>query len=74
MVATLTKLGNTRAIVINKTLREQMGIDDDTRLELTVINGNLLISPAHVGIPEGELLDAADRVRDRYGETLKRLA
>jgi len=74
MVKMLKKFGNTQALVIDKSLREQLGIDENTPLELTVCNGNLVVSPTHIGVPADELRDAVKEVRGRYGDMLKRLA
>jgi len=74
MVRMLKKFGNTQALVIDKSLREQMGIDENTPLETVVRDGSLIVSPAHIGIPQDEIEDAIEQVRAEYGETLKRLA
>ena len=74
MVATLKKFGNTQALVINKTLREQMGIDESTPLEIRIDHGNLIVSPSRVGIGPERLQELIGEVREQYGDMLKRLA
>ncbi|MEM9881538.1 MAG: hypothetical protein AAF800_01305 [Planctomycetota bacterium] len=74
MVRMLKKFGNTQALVIDKSLREQLGIDETTPLEAVVRDGSLIVSPIHVGVPKDELRDAIEEVRERYGDMLKRLA
>jgi hypothetical protein len=51
-----------------------MGIDENTPLELRLDHGNLIVSPANIGIGEQNLQEGIDHVRDQYGYVLKRLA
>ncbi|MEM8495332.1 MAG: AbrB/MazE/SpoVT family DNA-binding domain-containing protein [Planctomycetota bacterium] len=74
MVRMLKKFGNTQALVIDKSLREQLGIDENTPLETVVRDGSLIVSPVHIGVSGDELDDAVKQVRAEYGEMLKRLA
>lgn len=74
MIRTLKKLGNTQALVIDKTLREQMGIDENTPLELTLDRGNLIVSPAAIGFGAERVEQLIDQLRPTYAPMLKKLA
>lgn len=74
MIKTLTKVGNSHALLIDKTMIEALGINTDSPLHVSIQDGRVTIEPANVGIgPDG--MDAHARtIRKRYGKTLRRLA
>lgn len=74
MVSNLRKFGNTQALVIGKVLREQLGIDENTKLEVTVDRGHLIISPVNVGLGADRVNALIDELRPTYGPMLKKLA
>ena len=45
MLATISKWGNSRALRIPKDLALETGLDFDTRVELQVVDGHLLVKP-----------------------------
>ncbi|MEM6856033.1 MAG: AbrB/MazE/SpoVT family DNA-binding domain-containing protein [Planctomycetota bacterium] len=74
MVRTLKKFGNTQALVIDKSLREQLGIDETTELEVTVDRGNLIVTPVNVGLGAERVNALIDELRPTYEPMLKKLA
>ena len=74
MVKTLQKHGNSHALVIDRALMEQMGIDADSPLQVVVSGNTLIVTPTQVGIGREAIDREIDALRPRYGETLKRLA
>jgi antitoxin MazE len=71
----LVKHGNSRALVIDKTILELLRIDDDTQLEISTDGRSLRITPVGVAEERRARLDAAlDRIEADYPETLRRLA
>lgn len=74
MIKTLTKVGNSHALLIDKALMESLGIDADTPLSLHVSGGRLTIEPAGIGIGQDRVQQHAKAIRGRYGDVLKRLA
>jgi antitoxin component of MazEF toxin-antitoxin module len=74
MTKTLTRHGNSLALVIEKPILELLGIDAKTPLSIRTDGRCLIISPA----PDAERrrrLDAAlTKINRRYGRALKRLA
>ncbi|MGP1347118.1 MAG: AbrB/MazE/SpoVT family DNA-binding domain-containing protein [Phycisphaerales bacterium] len=74
MIKTLAKHGNSHALIIDKTLMEQLGITPDTPLQVTVTGDGLSVTPANVGIPREELDRALDQIEDQYGDALRRLS
>lgn len=74
MVRTLKKLGNTQALVIDKTMREQLGIDENTPLDVTIADGRLIVTPTNVGVGREEIEKHAEAIYAEYGTALKNLA
>lgn len=74
MVRNLKKLGNTQALVIDKTMREQLGIDENTPLDVTIADGRLIVTPVNVGVGEDGVAAAVAELRATYTPMLKKLA
>ncbi|MDP6117195.1 MAG: AbrB/MazE/SpoVT family DNA-binding domain-containing protein [Planctomycetota bacterium] len=74
MVKTLTRHGNSQALVIEKPIMEALGISEDTPLQITVSGQSLIITKADVGIGEKKVLKHTKKLRKKYGKMLKRLA
>ena len=73
MVKTLTRHGNSYALVIDKPILELLKIDGDTPLEWTTDGRSLIITPADAK-RDKKFRDAADKTIKQYGKMLKRLA
>ena len=74
MVKKLQKVGNSRALVIERPIMDALGICDDTPLQITVSGGSLIITPADVGLGSQRVNASIRKMRKRYGPMLKRLA
>ena len=73
MVKTLTKHGNSLALVIDKPILELLKIDADTPLEVTTDGRSLVISPSDP--QRRKKFEAAmTKTFKEYGTMLKRLA
>lgn len=72
MVKTLTKHGNSYALVIERPVLELLGIQPDTPLEITTDGQRLIISPVRDG--QERFQAALDRVNRRHAGALRRLA
>ncbi|MCI0846413.1 MAG: AbrB/MazE/SpoVT family DNA-binding domain-containing protein [Chloroflexi bacterium] len=74
MIKTLTRHGNSAALIIDKALLEILRIDMDTPLEIVTDGENLIISPVRDGAQPQRVTQALEQVNERHGRTLKRLA
>ena len=74
MIKTLTKVGNSQALVIEKPLLEALGIGPDTPLQLTVSGNSLIVTPATVGVGRKAVASSLKKLRPRFGKMLKKLA
>ncbi|MEX0655002.1 MAG: hypothetical protein WD534_11760 [Phycisphaeraceae bacterium] len=74
MIKTLKKHGNSQALVIDRSMMEAMGIDEDTPLQLMIRDGSLVVTPTQVGLGAEQVEASIRKLRRRYTPMLKRLA
>jgi antitoxin component of MazEF toxin-antitoxin module len=74
MVKRLTKTGNSLALVLDKPLLEQLGIDEDTPLELSTNGDVLVITPVRDRARQRKLKKALDEMDQKYAGVFRRLA
>lgn len=79
MVKKLSKFGNSMALIIDKPILQLLNIESDTELELKIVGGGLLISPAKghkkTKISKNKKVqDAFEKITEKYDEALKKLA
>ena len=74
MLKTLTKHGNSHALIIDRSIMEQLGITPDTPLQVTLSGDQLIVSRADVGLGEERVEAMMEGLRTRHGRALKRLA
>ncbi len=73
MVKTLSAIGNSLGIIIDKPILELLEIERDTPLEITTDGDTLTIRPQRQTRAE-RLMAVADDVMDEYEEAFKTLA
>ena len=74
MIKTLRRQGNGQALPVDKSTMEAMGIDLDTPLEVTVTANTMVVTPVFAGLSKEDLDKSLQKMRKRYGNTLKELA
>jgi len=76
MIKTLTKHGNSYALVIDKPILDLLNIRPDTPLAISTNGKSLIVSPSdeEEDIDDGKFQEVLDRVNHRYAKVLKRLA
>jgi antitoxin MazE len=74
MVKRLTRTGNSFALILDKPLLEQMGIDEDTPLELSTNGDVLVVTPVRDRARERKLKNAMKEIDRKYSGVFKRLA
>ena len=74
MVKTLTKHGNSLALVIDRAILELLDIKPDTPLDISTDGEMLFVSPVRDEDRRNRFEDSLERVNRRYGRALKRLA
>lgn len=74
MVKTLTKHGNSYALVIDRPILELLRITPDTPLELTSDGEALLVSPVRAPGRQEKLRASLAKINRKFGADLRRLA
>jgi antitoxin component of MazEF toxin-antitoxin module len=70
----LTRTGNSLALVLDRALLDQTGIDADTQLEVSTDGQVIVISPVRSPARTAKLKAVMERVHARYAGAFKRLA
>jgi antitoxin component of MazEF toxin-antitoxin module len=74
MIKTLTKHGNSLALVIEKPVLELIGADADTPFDISTDGQVLILSPVKDTGRRQTFKAALDKVNARYPKALKKLA
>jgi antitoxin component of MazEF toxin-antitoxin module len=74
MIKTLTRQGNSAALIFDKTLMELLGIDMQTPLKLTVHGRRLVIEPLSGKEREAKFDDAMVETGKQYAKAFRKLA
>lgn len=73
MIKTLTAIGNSLGVIIDKPILDLLNIDRDTRLEIRTDGEALIIRPTRED-HESRMRKATERMMDRHDSTLRKLA
>ena len=74
MLKTLTKHGNSYALVIDKPILELLRVSPETQFEIMTDGQSLVLTPVRDPAEEKKFQDALDMVHKRFGRAMKRLA
>ena len=74
MIKSLTKHGNSMALIIEKPILELLKIGEDTPLEISTDGDSLTISPVKDEKRLKKLEKTLNKVNKKYGKTLKNMA
>jgi antitoxin component of MazEF toxin-antitoxin module len=74
MIKTLTKHGNSYALIIDKPILELLRAGPDTPFEVVSDGKSLMITPIRGSDSDARFEEAVDRLHTRFGKALKRLA
>lgn len=74
MVKRLQQVGNSHAIVLDRAIREAIGLQPDDAVQITVSGDSLIITPARVGLGKAAIAESLKKVRPRYRGMLRNLA
>lgn len=74
MAKTLTKHGNSWALVIERPLLDALNIQPDTPLSVTTDGLRLIVTPADDLVRSRDVDEAHQQLLERYGSVFRRLA
>ena len=75
MTKTLTKIGNSRGIILDRTMLEHLGVAEGGMVEMTMEAGRIVITSAPPEpLVKRSFEEAKERTLQRYSGVLRRLA
>ncbi len=74
MIKTLTKHGNSYALVVDKPILELLRVSPDTPFEIMTDGQCLVLTPVRDSADDKKFQDALNMVHTRFGRAMKRLA
>ena len=74
MLKSLTKVGNSHAILLDKVIMDLLGIDANGKINLTVNGGSLVITPVEPAADNAKFEAAAERAEKKFDKLLTRLS
>lgn len=74
MIKTLTKHGNSYALVIDKPILELLRVSPETEFEIVTDGQCLVLAPLRDAAVEKKFEDALNMAHKRFGRAMKRLA
>ena len=75
MIKQLRKVGNSNALILDKPILELLGLEEEGQVQLTIQDGNLIVTPARPRlVRDEEVGDQLDRVMKKRAEVMRRLA
>ncbi|MDO9695687.1 MAG: hypothetical protein Q7W56_13290 [Candidatus Latescibacteria bacterium] len=75
MIKQLCKVGNSNALILDKPILELLGLEEEGQVQLTIQDGNLIVTPARPRLVNAEeVVDQLDRVMKKRAEVMRRLA
>jgi len=70
----LTRTGNSVALVLEKPLLEQLGLDEDSEVELSSNGDVLVVTPIRTRARQRKLHRIMEELDEKYGGVFRRLA
>ncbi|MHB0936439.1 MAG: AbrB/MazE/SpoVT family DNA-binding domain-containing protein [Armatimonadota bacterium] len=70
----LDQHGDSYAVVIEQSILDELGIDDDTLLEMHIEGASLIFTPVTPERRREIIREATQNAMDRYGDAFRRMA
>lgn len=74
MPKTLTRTGNSLALILDRPLLDQTGIDENTQLEISTDGDVIVITPVRKTKHARKLREGIEAINEQYAGVFKRLA
>ena len=74
MIKKLTRTGNSIAVVLDKPLLEELGLDENAEVEVSTNGQIIVITPKRNPARERKFRKAVDKVNRKYAGLFKRLS
>ncbi len=74
MIKKLTRTGNSVALVLDKPLLEELGLDENSEVELSTNGQILVVTPRRESSRERKFRKAVDKINRKYAGLFRRLS
>ncbi len=74
MIKKLTRTGNSIAVVLDKPLLEELGLDENAEVEVSTNGQIIVITPKRNSARDRKFRKAVDKVNRKYAGLFKRLS
>jgi len=74
MIKKLTRTGNSIAVVLDKPLLEQLGLDESSEVEVSTNGQIIVITPKRDSARDRRFRKAVDKINRKYAGLFKRLS
>jgi antitoxin component of MazEF toxin-antitoxin module len=74
MIKRLTRTGNSIAVVLDKPLLEELGLEENAEVEVSTNGQIIVITPKRSAVRERKFRKAVDKVNRKYAGLFKRLS
>jgi len=75
MIKQLRKVGNSNALILDKPILELLGLEENGQVQLTIQDGNLIVTPTHPKLVKSEdMNETLEYVIKKRKAVLRRLA
>ena len=74
MIKKLTRTGNSIALVLDKPLLEELGLDENAEVEVSTNGQVIVITPKRTSARDRKFRKAVDKINRKYAGLFKRLS
>lgn len=74
MIKKLTRTGNSIALVLDKPLLEELGLDENSEVEVSTNGQIIVITPKRSSARDRKFRHAVDKINRKYAGLFKRLS
>ena len=74
MIKRLTRTGNSVALVLDKPLLEELGLDENAEVEVSTNGQVIVITPKRTSARDRKFRNAVDKINQKYAGLFKRLS
>jgi antitoxin component of MazEF toxin-antitoxin module len=74
MIKKLTRIGNNVALVLDKSLLDQLGLDENAEVELSTKGQALVVTPKRDTSRSRRFRESSEKINQRYAGLFRRLS
>jgi antitoxin MazE len=74
MIKKLTRTGNSVAVVLDKPLLDELGLDENAEVEVSTNGQMIVITPKRSAVRDRKFRNAVEKINRKYAGLFKRLS